>query len=1032
MTPMAARQPSTASALLRRRFPALAAALTLVVLAGTALLMLPLREADGRYDKNPYGLLNALENRALDLLFQLRDARRADARARGLGEPITIVAVDEESIRASRVRLQRWPRDWYARLVTRAREGGARVVGLDLYLSEKGGDYPDGGDPEDALPDKDRAADLALADAIYETENVVLAQKLAAGGVPAILPHEMFAEGATAVAFVDFPHDGDQSVRAAQPVITQPGAAPQLSFAAALAQLYTDETLEPDGDSAVRLGARRLPLRNDGTLQIDFRGRTPSFRTVSAGDILFKDDAGVPDELFRDRIVIIGATNNDAPDLFLTPFYEPFALARLFDRALPSVPARMPGVEVHANATATLINGRALARPSYFGQLLFVLAALAVVAFAVFRLRALFGVALVVAVAVLLLFVSAWAFDARGLVLPLASAWAGVALLAPLGFLLRQAHERALREEKEAERAQIMDIFSRCVSQEVAEELWRKRDRVELGGEARVVTVIFTDIRNFTTLTEAANSSKEVVAWLNDYFGRMQETVAAHGGHINKYIGDGLMIVFGAPVDRGAAVEARAAVECSLRMLEEVERLNREWEGTGRPVIAIGVGVHTGEATCGVIGSPGRLEYSLIGDTVNLAARLEGTTKEAGVSLVVSHATAALLGDAYEAEPLGDVRVKGKTESTAVYTVRRRQTAAVQTHRGGAEGAEVARRTCLDPPRPLRLRGEPWRVRRHRKMRPAVRSVAAVQGFRRKGFSLMSSTHARATRAALILLAFCALAADAHARQPAPQQKPTPAQTRPRPPKKKIQASANFAQYAGRDASNRLIAGGATRDILTEAERHNREGREAYDAGRYGEAVEAFRQLTELRPDSAIAFYSLGVAHEAAGRGKEAAAAYRKAAELTNDTALEAVSLYNLANVHAAAGEPREAIEAYRKVLALVPRESVAHYNLGLAHAAAGQLTEAVNAFRQAVALKDDFADAHFNLGITLGRLERYAEAAEAFRAAVRLKPEHAEARFNLGLVHLALEDGAAAQGEIEALRKLNPELAAKLKSLSN
>ncbi|PYT04428.1 MAG: adenylate/guanylate cyclase domain-containing protein, partial [Acidobacteria bacterium] len=187
-------------------------------------------------------------------------------------------------------------------------------------------------------------------------------------------------------------------------------------------------------------------------------------------------------------------------------------------------------------------------------------------------------------------------------------------VFAPLGFALRYAHERAVREEKEAERAQIMDIFSRCVSTEVAEELWQRRDEVELGGEAHVVTIIFTDIRGFTTLSESANSSAEVVAWLNDYFSRMHRIISFYGGHINKYIGDGLMIVFGAPVNRGEKLEARAAVLCGLEMLEEVERMNDEWKGTGRPVIAIGVGIHTGEATCGVVGAPGRLEYTIIGD----------------------------------------------------------------------------------------------------------------------------------------------------------------------------------------------------------------------------------------------------------------------------------------------------------------------------------------------------------------------------------------------------------------------------------
>jgi adenylate cyclase len=668
---MPPRQPSLVARLLRRRYRLLAAALALAVLAGVALLMRPLRERDGRFDKNPYGLLTTLENRALDLLFQLRDARRPAERGRALAEPITIVEVDERSIRASQVRLQKWPRDWYARLVERARDGGAKAVGLDIYLSEKGGDYAEE-DAEGAPPDKDRDADRALAEAIYDTENIVLVQKLEAGGVQAIVPHPMFAEGATAVGFADFPFDGDQAIRSAQLVVTPPGGEPQMSFAAALAQLYAGETLEPEGERGVRLGPRGFPLRNDHTLQIDFRGRAPSYARVSAADILFNADARLPEDIFRDRVVIIGATNNDAPDLFLTPFYEPLALARLFDPSLAPVPARMPGVEVHANAVATLLFGRALARPAYGWQVAFVAAALALVALSVFALRALLGFALVAGVALALLAVSAWAFEARGLILPLASAWVGVGALAPLGLLLRQARERVLREEKEAERAQIMDIFSRCVSQEVAEELWQKRDRVELGGEARVVTVVFTDIRNFTTLTEAAASSKEVVTWLNDYFSRMHEVVCQHGGHINKFIGDGLMIVFGAPVDRGAREEARAAVECGLRMLEEVENLNREWEGTGRPHLAIGVGVHTGEATCGVVGAPGRLEYTIIGDTVNLAARLESTTKEAGVTLLVSHATAERLGPEYETGALGDVKVKGKTESTSVFTVRRR------------------------------------------------------------------------------------------------------------------------------------------------------------------------------------------------------------------------------------------------------------------------------------------------------------------------------------------------------------------------
>ena len=114
---------------------------------------------------------------------------------------------------------------------------------------------------------------------------------------------------------------------------------------------------------------------------------------------------------------------------------------------------------------------------------------------------------------------------------------------------------------------------------------------VSLAGENRTVTIIFTDIRNFTTLSESESSDK-VVEWLNDYFGRMNEIVERHGGHINKYIGDGLMIVFGAPVDRGDREEALAAVECGLAMLDEVERMNADWKGLGAGG-EIGCGIHT-------------------------------------------------------------------------------------------------------------------------------------------------------------------------------------------------------------------------------------------------------------------------------------------------------------------------------------------------------------------------------------------------------------------------------------------------------
>lgn len=681
---------------LRRRYWLLAVLLTCAIWASVALLMCPLKNADGSYASYPQGLTTEVENRALDLLFQLRDARHPGMRARGLGEPISIIEIDEASIKASHVRLQKWPRNWYARLIDRASEGGATVIGLDLFLSEEGG-----------TSTEDREGDRQLVESIQRAGNVVLAMKTHGGGSAELKPLPAFAEASYSAGFTDFPLDSDGFVRSSQLFLAHAGAAPDFSFATRLAEghlvaqkyaqkfaelqqrgqdeqaageeaaLYAQQssTLKPaDSEGYVLLGERVLPLRTDLNLQLDFRGRTPAFRRVSARELLFEQHAQLAEDFFRDRIVLIGATNIDAPDQFLTPFYEPSFLARMLDRSLLGAPpARTPGIELHATSVATMLFGRVPVRPRYGWQIVSLMLPLALAALSIFLLRAFRALLAVTVIALASLVISSWVFNAHGLILPLASAWLGLGLLTPAGLGLRYTRERVLRAETEEERAEVMDIFSRFVSSEVAQQMWEQRGQLSLSGERRVVTVIFTDIRNFTTLSEHAPSG-EVVEWLNDYFGRMHEVITSFGGHINKFIGDGLMIVFGAPVDRGEKEEAQAAVDCGLMMLESVRRMNEEWNGTGRPVFKIGIGINSGEATCGVVGARQRLEYTIIGDTVNLASRLESATKDVGIPLIISEATARLLDANYETQALGEVKVKGKSANTSIYTVKRKKT----------------------------------------------------------------------------------------------------------------------------------------------------------------------------------------------------------------------------------------------------------------------------------------------------------------------------------------------------------------------
>jgi adenylate cyclase len=658
--------------LLRRRYWLAAALITLIVAAVVALLVRPVKDTSGSYATYPYGMTTGLDNQALDLLFQMRDARRAELRTRGQQEPITIIEIDDATIKASGVRIQKWPRDLYARLIDNASQGGAAVIGLDLFLSEAGG-----------ASAEDKVADEKLAKSIADAGNVVLGMKTSAGGFEELKPLPMFADQAYAVGFVDLPLDSDGFVRNSQLFLARQNEDAKFSFATRLVEGYLTamapegtppQYLEPGAQGNLRLGRREILTRNDGNLQLDFRGHSPAFRRVSAADILFRPGA-LPPDLFRDRIVLIGASNIDAPDLFATPYYEYSSLPRLFDKSLPATPKRMPGVEIHANAASTLLFGKMLRHPSYARQILAVLLVLVVSAFAVFRLRPLLAFLSVIVIAALALAISSWSFNSHGVILPLAATWLGMALITPLGLGVRYARERLLRGEMEAERHQVMDIFSRFVSADVAVKIWDQRGQSSLVGENHSVTIVFTDIRNFTTLSEAETSDK-VVEWLNDYFARMNEIVEGHGGHINKYIGDGLMIVFGAPVNRGEAAEARAAVECGLQMLDEVERMNSDWKGTGRPVVKIGCGIHTGVATCGVVGAERRLEYTVIGDTVNLSARLESTTKELGVTILISESTAKLVEEFYDVRPMGEVKVKGKTQNTTVFTVSRKDGAA--------------------------------------------------------------------------------------------------------------------------------------------------------------------------------------------------------------------------------------------------------------------------------------------------------------------------------------------------------------------
>ncbi len=209
-------------------------------------------------------------------------------------------------------------------------------------------------------------------------------------------------------------------------------------------------------------------------------------------------------------------------------------------------------------------------------------------------------------------------------------------------------------------------LFGQYVSKDVYDQLVANPSLARLGGNRREMTVLFSDIRGFTAVSEHAQP-EAIVGMLNEYFTRMVEIVFAHHGTLDKFVGDMVMALFGAPLDDPR--HADHAVEAALDMVDALAVLNARWQAEGRPALDIGIGINTGPMIAGNIGSNAIMSYTVIGDAVNLGSRLESLNKQYGTRIIISEATRKQLSCACEIRPLGDVVVKGKTEPVAIFQV---------------------------------------------------------------------------------------------------------------------------------------------------------------------------------------------------------------------------------------------------------------------------------------------------------------------------------------------------------------------------
>lgn len=598
---------------------------TLLIVLAVTLLLMVVMVADAASDVfNP---LEIPELAAQDLAFNVRGAEPPTS-------PIVIVAIDDLSINYTQLHWP-WPRAYLAEIIDRLTDARARVIGIDVFLSEAG---PDAG------------GDEALAQAFRRAGNVVLVQEIVESrsdlGVQESLvpPLPIFRDAVAGRGLTAFARDIDSSFRHIQAYDTHTGDV-YFHWALHVASVYAGAPLPENPDPlGVDFQGRRVPLEcvslRCGLLRVNFRGPVQTFPTFPAVQVAL-GDYGV--ETFEGKIVLIGATTESLHDTYPTPFRE---------NRLPT-----PGVEVVANAVDTLLAHDYLRHAPLGVSLLAVLAAMAIALGVDRHPRPTVGLA--VTLGVMALYVVVWylVFLQGNSFMPLIP----VQLMLFLGFV-GPTGMRAVAEEREKRR--VRHIFERFISPAMVEQLIEQGLEGSQGKRADL-TILFSDIRGFTTLSEKL-SPEEVVAILNEYLEAMTDVIHKHGGTVDKYEGDAIVAFFGAPIPH--TDHARRAALASLEMRTVLDQLRRKWAlGEGPKSFEIGVGLNSGDVFVGLIGSYKRLNYTIIGDNANLAARLQDLTKQFAWPILISEATHERIRDEFDAEFGDAVQVKGKTVPVGVY-----------------------------------------------------------------------------------------------------------------------------------------------------------------------------------------------------------------------------------------------------------------------------------------------------------------------------------------------------------------------------
>ena len=622
-----------------------------------------------------------------------------DWRMRAVADPsaahddIVLVNIDEKSLRSLEPLVGRWPwpRVIHSYLLDFLARAPVKVVAYDVLFTEAdrrhfqvGGEDTSGEQSDQALAESTRQAGtiVHIADAVAEP----LESDRGKPGTPApplpggpfhldasvedrpivTPPIPSIANASRAIGHNFVVLDSDGPLRRYVPFIRSGQQwVPALGMAAALIALDIrpdDVRLDRDGlwlrDRFLPLQEAEIPsyygehrtsrralLRYAGSIMNDGH---PLYKRLSFYDLFYSEQqilAGekplVDPATLKGKIIVVGATAPALSDLFTVP-----------------VSGKMPGAAVHATMIDDVLSRRTLRKASWGESAVASLVAGAALGVA--------GTMLGPWIAMVLALLSAAGVTAthtalfgHGVWLALAEPLMAIALATFAGVTYQWVAEGR-------EKQRVKKIFQRYVSRDVCDQLMDNPALASLGGQRRDMSVLFSDIRGFTSVSERGEP-EDIVAQLNEYFSRMVPVVFAHRGTVDKFVGDMIMALFGAPLTDPQ--HAEHAVETAVAMVEELHRMNAEWAAAGRPTLDIGIGINSGDMVAGNIGSETIMSYTVIGDNVNLGSRLESLNKQFGSRIIISAATRQRLQGQYDIRPLGGVTVKGKTQSVDIFEV---------------------------------------------------------------------------------------------------------------------------------------------------------------------------------------------------------------------------------------------------------------------------------------------------------------------------------------------------------------------------